>query len=684
MPANTNPVTAELLSWHGHSGGGVHVPFQQRSNPLGKTIKTNIVLKLRDLAHQIATSNTSQPRVIFLVGGPGNGKSETVQDSLLAIDEELGLGGELCDVLRAKFTPNPKLPRKVEVIPSDLAIGQEKFKEYVGRLILVQDATATESITGNAARELVDDLELLKSLNTHPAPVFVACVNRGLLARALTEASKKASLKNTKDIIEKVIRASSLGQDALVGRPSCWPLDESPEIACWPLDVESLLVAPQGGLSPYDQILNQATESEKWEVKGRCADCNSRKYCPFRQNAEWLREPETKINFAKVLRYGELTKGQRWNFRDALSLTAECIIGQWSDFVGDKSPCDWVHKVASQVSLSASGIKAVVSFVRHLYPQALFRDTLFEKLAENLRDHCHIDAIKHKFTNGLSIALQQKDESSSKPIREILARDYSRLDPGVHGASEVQLLRKIEDDFCQSVKLGKSNLPPPVLAQIESLLMDMIIEAELEWDVMGRDHKDAIRAVGTFRQIGAILAKRSIGIRSGITSLGDIIADYENSIRDKSKLSVIRESLLQLLGENHFKFNLIETYGQPRGETSPAISLESDRPRVRTFAAPDPNDSTPGHDMPSVRVGDLDSRIPLTFDFYRALRLRSEGCAGSSLPASVRSSLDSIRHKYAGTQCRQPADFVDGKAKILLHNNAEITLQEETGPPVIT
>jgi hypothetical protein len=80
MPANINPRVVELLSWHGHAQGGVHVPFQAASNPLGQTIETNLVQRLRTLATEIVTNAASSPRWIFLIGGPGNGKSETVQD----------------------------------------------------------------------------------------------------------------------------------------------------------------------------------------------------------------------------------------------------------------------------------------------------------------------------------------------------------------------------------------------------------------------------------------------------------------------------------------------------------------------------------------------------------------------------------------------------------------------------
>ena len=85
MPRNLNPWVPELLSWHGHERGGVRVPFDETSgNPLRGSggendgiIQTPLMLKLAALAVSVAAGELG-PRLIFLVGGPGNGKSEAV------------------------------------------------------------------------------------------------------------------------------------------------------------------------------------------------------------------------------------------------------------------------------------------------------------------------------------------------------------------------------------------------------------------------------------------------------------------------------------------------------------------------------------------------------------------------------------------------------------------------------
>src|ERR1700746_1983380 len=103
MPDNLNPHGVALLSSHGHAGGGVDVPFQAQGNPLGQIIQTPLVRRLRDLASDIAADADSRPRWVFLVGGPGNGKSETVQDFLAQLDASLEAGGALIAVLRQAF-----------------------------------------------------------------------------------------------------------------------------------------------------------------------------------------------------------------------------------------------------------------------------------------------------------------------------------------------------------------------------------------------------------------------------------------------------------------------------------------------------------------------------------------------------------------------------------------------------
>jgi hypothetical protein len=687
MSANLNPHVIDLLSWHGHAAGGVHVPFQARANPLGQVIVTSLVTKLRTLASQIAGNPDSRPRWIFLVGGPGNGKSETVQDFLEQLDSSLAIGGALVQALRLKYSCAGLLPRKVEILPNDLVSGVAAFTANVGRLMVIQDATATESAMGNAARELADDLaDLLTCPATPPVPVFVACANRGLLARTMNEAVRGFGPNNeVTTLLASVIQASSLGLETLARRKQCWPLETDERFACWPLDVESL-ASNDTTPSPLDVIVRTAAELARWETAGRCQDCTARDLCPFRQSAEWLRDNTIRANLLALLRRGELARGQRWNFRDAFSLVAELLVGQWSDFEPADHPCRWVHQHHAGAGTSPPDTNSALALATHLYPSAMFKGGHPRHAAATFLETRPITPQSQPLTHSLvSGAAAISEYASAKPIREMLARDYLRLDPATSTPSDpTHPLRLIEDAFCQSVEQGRSELRCHAIpARAEDALLELLERAEAEWDLLGRESATAVAAVCLLRKIAGMIAKRSAGLRLGYHALDEYLADYEASLRDASRLSSIRVALQALLGDTVPRFNLLEILGQPTAERQPLVSLQGSPPGIRPVLAPVATASTPGHDLPCIVFTNPAYRIPLTFDFFMALRLRKEGCAGSSLPASVRAALDRTRHRFAGELCRQDDLFVDGRASIVLATGQRITLPSAGRAPAL-
>lgn len=687
MPANLNPHVVDLLAWHGHSAGGVHVPFQQRPNPVGQVIETALVLRLRRLATEIAAHAESRPRWMFLVGGPGNGKSETVQDFLSHLDAGLGAGGGLVDALRQRFTGAGLLPRKVEIRAGDLASGSTEFAAKVGRLIVVQDATATETATGNAAAELADDVaDLFTTPPTPPVPVFIACANRGLLARAMNEAVRMYQPGNAvRNILAAVIQASSLGHETLTRRKRCWPLETDDRFACWPLDVESLLARDQGP-GPLDLILQRAVEATNWEAPGRCQDCTSRTLCPFRQNAEWLREDSQQANLLTLLRRGELARGQRWNFRDAFSLVAELLVGQWSDFEPATHPCQWVHQNHAVTGASATEARAILRLSSQLYPNAMFRGGESSQAASGFLSQRTVTVQEQPMTHALVTGMAAgKPGASSKPIRDTLTRDYVRLDPAVYTpVNPAHAIRAIEDAFCQSVEQGRSAFQTCIPAAVEDRLLEFLEKAEQEWDTLSRESATAIAAVCLIRKVAGMIAKRSAGLRNGHHALDEHLAEYEASLRDATRLAQVRGALQPLLGDTVPSFNMLEILGQPTAERQPLVSLNGQGPGIRPVPAPAGDAATPGHDVPCIEFTGLNYRIPLTFDFFLAVRLRKDGCAGSSLPASVRAAIDQVRHRIAGRLCREDDMFVDGRASIKIPAGHRLTLPVAAGRPTVT
>ncbi len=691
MPQNVNPWVAELLSWHGHDRGGVHVPFQVRRNKPIKTIETGLVKRLRSLARSIAAGNTKEPRWIFLIGGPGNGKSETVQDFLGHLDEELGMQGELVKFLENEFVPQPVIKRRISVLSKDIAAAPGIFKDRVGRLVVIQDATATEDALGNAAQQLCYDIADLLQDSGEISPIFVVCANRGLLTRALKDAYEMWGKENSVvQLLTELIKVSSLGIEALADQPhSCWPLELkelkiNARVACWPLDFESLLVQTGDVEAPVRQILHVATEYEKWEISSRCNDCTSRGCCPFRQNAEWLRDNSNVSNLEVILRHGELAIGQRWNFRDTFSLIAEIMVGQWSDFKDLGQPCTWVHKQVDNLQNSTNhfAVGPLYALVRRLYPHALFQKELWRELAGIYRDDPKIPGQER--SRALIRVLTDDEPSSSKPIREKLLEDYSRLDSAIFTpADPSHLLREIEENYSQSVELGRIEAERCGLAALEVLFLNLLDKTEQEWypdSLENRAHL-AARFTRFLRSLAAVISKRSIGTRRGYHANQQYLTDYEEALHDPGKLRQLSEAMRPLLGGEKFRFNLVESFGQPRADKGNLITLEGDVPGLRFVAAPRGNEQYPGHDIPRLVISGMNYHIAITFEFFLALCLRREGCASSSLPASVRASVDRIRHLYAGELCRNKEKFIDSTARILIGEKFSIELSESDADP---
>lgn len=547
MPLRQNPQVTRLLSWHGHDSGGVHVPFQQTGSPLDQPIETSLIRRLRGLARSIAHGNPSAPRWIFLVGGPGNGKSETVQDFLTHLDKELDMDDRLRQVLERKFKPNPLSPRRIEVESNDFAPSPGAFASKVGRLIVVQDATATDVALGNAARELVDDIaDLLQrygncTLGDPSVPVFVACANRGILARALREALQvRGASHPATQLIVSLIRATSIGFEASASTqaPSkCWPLDSYPLVACWPLDLESLLIPYGASPPPVQQIFNAAVQEDDWKV---CLDCDSASYCPFKQNAIWLSDSPNLKSLLTILRRGELFTGQRWNFRDTFSLTAEIMIGQWSDFEDWYNPCDWVHakvRLLDGNPASSGAIASTYALLQRLYPQALFL-RMYPQLLESLSGLSVLAG--QELSKAILDILSSGERGSSKPIREMLLENYSHLDPAMFTpGNKHHVLREIEDDFSQSIEQGNDISKNYSFATVEKLFLECLQAAEQEWDqgLLGRKATQVAQIVSLLRRFASVIVKRSIGVRKGYHAYADYLEEFENSIRDASTSS---------------------------------------------------------------------------------------------------------------------------------------------------
>ncbi|WP_380789120.1 hypothetical protein [Seohaeicola saemankumensis] len=690
-----NPWVQALLKWHGHDVGGVRVPFQEdQGNPLKGPIETSLLAKLRKTAQQIAVGEDA-PRLIFLVGGPGNGKSEAVQVFLEELGQELDCKQQLLSELTRKFQPCPISPPLVELSPDDEYPELNRFFSRVGKLTVIQDASASGQRSGDASVELV---EALKAILSHDAlQVALCCINRGLLYRAIEAAGQDDGANSVRVLLEEVASRTGLGLDALSAssRKPCWPLDgmSGVEIAvgAWPLDLESLLEENGSSKSPIEEIIVRASASDKWMAG--CSQCPAQDNCPFYQNASLLRQFEKRQALLKILRHGELATGQRWNFRDAFSLVAELMVGEQQDFQNEHGhavhPCDWVNERSEQIVEAAENedtgawakqVQSALELSTRIYPQALFPTGI------------HTDDMKEQsFLNNDSngkiktLALWEAAERVESGTHGF-ARDYLRnmlaplLKPELRtSAGNDDSFRNLEDAFSQAIKIGiDADWRKEIeLSRVEEVFLDMVMQAEAEWDPLSRESAQADQACRYLRRIASDFAKRALGTRTGKHSNDNALEEYHASLRSQKALGDIGNLLENLLGGRRFEVDALGGIGQMDLSPSARIRLVSrDVPRVTIHPAPKSDDGVPPHDMPCIVI-DQAQPIPLTFELFEALQLHRRGCRTGSLPPVLATSLGRLRQLHAAHLCRDKESFMRRRAHYELVGIGSVVLSEE-------
>jgi hypothetical protein len=688
MPRNENAHVLDLLAWHGHDAGGVRVPFRGGGEPLGRLVETPLVLRLQKAAADIADGGPAS-RWIFLVGGPGNGKSQMVELFVRELGAQLACESELVKQAQEAFSGRP-LQRLVVLEPTNGNPLSERFQETVGRLVIVQDASATSDATGDAAADLAADLAALLTHEAgldRPTPIVIVCANRGLLVRAMAVADDARVL----GLLGRIVRATGLSADALLDPMDCWPLDTSglglpadDLVATWPLDMESL-ASGSDQETPLDTIVQHAVAPERWD-EADCGTCSSVGSCPLYANAASLRDEDRRRNALAILRRAELASGQRWNFRAAYSLAAELVIGQRDDFrLGEVTvhPCAWVHSRLDDADSDdpARSLPAACELTTRLYHEALFP-------SPNIRIPSGSAELTTQYelpaTEALVRSLATPSARATTAIRRRLGEEVATvLDPAEWSPrSDEDPLGELENGFAQSIGLGREAWTRHAsIGPIEARLLALLEAAEAECLVrlQGIYSARAGESVRYIRQVACRVAKRAVGCFVGVHGNDDRLKEYEASLRDQTRLNELQNWLRQLLGHPQFTADALETFGQARAEDAAVAILEASRLRIRSTPAPLPTPTRPAHDLPVIRVDEYP--VPLTYGLFQALQLKREGCASGSLPASVRALLDRIRQVHAGTICRDVDDFIEGGAALRLRGRGVVAMDSAESDP---
>ncbi|MBM1194264.1 hypothetical protein [Pseudomonas weihenstephanensis] len=681
---------AALVDWAGHHSGGVKRLLDNESGQPNKLLlETSLLARLQSWAEKLPANSTSMPRIILLVGGPGNGKTEAIESTIHWLDATLGCEGRLIEELSKAFHPLAgfKVPRIVSVDAGSLS----RFDSGLS-LDIVQDATSTAGHEGSTASALlIEELDRLQ--DGPPSHAYLCCVNRGVLDDALIHAIDN-DLEKPRAILEAVTRAVSLAYDA----PSCWPLEGFPSIAVWPMDAESLLVKPDEVTSaPAEILFGQATASEMWPAKGSCP---AGEKCPFCTSQAILARDEHRTALLKILRWYELASGKRWSFRDLFSLTSYLLAGHHpvvhdpASNTHQSTPCQWAASLV-ELDQKAAGTKRptrqTLSAIFHLatssYQHALFHrwdKTVATSLRRDIKElglGKELEAEEVRTLVGLAHFLaERKTHYLPATIAPLLEGLVDALDPAFASPdSEVAVssrstigLGDLDMRFSRSLAGGIDFIRKyQVLSQNELELLKRLSNADALLSLPNIRRKKplaASRIQHILRDFACRLVRRSICTRTAIVADFHILQAFQQVVEDDDKhqhlFEVVKQVKDLLNTGKEFEVSLTTTFGQPLPPRQRQATLVVPQRQVKML--PQNISGRPRAPICYLGVGNGKSAqpIPLTYDLFKAVKELERGLSPASLPRTVVALLDTTKARLSGLIVRDQDLLEDAQIRI--------------------
>lgn len=516
---------------------------------------THLHLEMEELAEELWKA-PANPIWTFLVGGPGNGKSEAVGALIRRLDSLRGQS-TLAD---AEKSGTGRIPYS--------------FRCALGRgieLVLLQDISVPKSTGSRPQEDLLEELSYCRGKGSH----MVVCANRGMLLRAIRLARATHKFKGLVPDLERIDKRT---QESSTASESKWHSaagTSQVEYRVWPLDHESVMFGAgtsDGWLNPngslLDLIVAKATEEQNWEGRG-CAGCAVRAMCPMYNDAAWLRDPARRKAFLQVLRHSEVLGGQRIVLREALGILSSVLVGTPSDFIeasGPVHPCVWVHERALRNRSTRAGKAGLLELTAHRVYMDLFARLSPTGLMFGFKG----PAGQRERADDVWI-IKAMEESESQLVKDAAAavRDVEKGFPKQAGpsrlASHDSILRALDPAGDASWGVGVIDVDAtivvlagnagPLRCAIEDELVAMYQQLEDSLNNL-KPHANVPQALAAMARWFSTIFLRMVGTALGRHSLSQILDDYltllsapasplESTNKEKRLADLLRQALAE-------------------------------------------------------------------------------------------------------------------------------------------
>ena len=648
-----------LFSWLNSGNNAVCRKSDSKSGWQKTPLRTRLIIQLEQLAGKINSHAVEPQANIFLVGGPGNGKTHAALYFLKCLlgdeysnmpDPQKGQGAVSWEI------NNPSCNIKTLRYIEDASAGQDNLSTY---------------------KRFIDDIEHFV-INPQNGTLFLCCVNRGILATVLAKIVKH-EIEASETAWKFIANLSSVVSPDSSPK-SLWPFDKNGNIYIHPMDEESLLEPIDGNKPVAFDILSEICS----EYDKKCESCTCAQYCPIYANLLAMLEDKHRDSLFKILRYYEIVASKRLSFRDLFSVFSQLIAGSPYDYIlgGKKTtPCKWVEK---QVERSGSNLRedkidAFYALVSALYYNRLFGNwddfrsqirLLLKMIKGNSKTPIRAIA---PILNAISVAIRR---GASASAQNYLPKCASLLDPALHDTTFIdneipECLKKIrnyEDAFCKSLTLGVDTFLNDKYCKptiIEQALFQELRNIEQNPDVLDMpvsdpDYQSTQTILSVLRIILSRMVKRFIGALDAFVHAGDRLDEYcamldndpnyPNLAFKKRKLCSTIQN--QFFPNGVFSCSMLTTLGMTEPNESHGFFLKNSQPAHFSIVNTD-NEAILTKNLLFIHEPKLHLTIKVNFDIYSALIDLQNGLRPASLPSRINDIFDGVKIRIQGRLCHE-------------------------------
>ncbi|WP_129676597.1 hypothetical protein [Candidatus Chloroploca sp. Khr17] len=637
MTFTANSFVTWLLSRSYGQGGTVALP---NSTPEGDVLGQfpsgveDVLQRLKDVYSLWPLSQGDDLEWCFLVGGPGNGKSEALRALAKSLNIQLPpkKAGE----------PAPRsIPHDWPRSAKQVAPGLEAV--FINDASIPRDDLGANTFSGSLLRDLEDTIG--RFLDHQTPVVLFGNVNRGILVEEYAQLPKDVKSDTAIGLAGNVIRwlvnppfsntpLEVKGITTLVTLNPATPyygqfrinfvnyganynvivhvvfLDVLSLLEPTPVGNETVVDFSVNPPSPapyqpfgsfYDEggtrdqtiageLLTSFIAPDRWDQGGCTIEngvlCSAFKKCPFAQNARWLRNAVLRQRFLDILRGAEIAAARRLTYRDLLGYFSLSILGQperaWLE---NQHPCDWIAEGIRD--LDNGNLSAPVRLISHRVYSNLFptpgassqKDEIAQaRLGKNL-----YGAVRDLLTSQNGITFTRPFNSSLTdidpahdidPWEDTDSKDSirSRVFDAVEALDEITPSKEIET---------WSFIPQEALSEIE-IDVDAALRDEISTE-LGKGSREASLRAQFLRKWRTALLLRQVGVALGRVAFRSALmawlAQQESALRGADPLELGRGISALILPSQSISQYLLAPF-RPR-----TYELDSDLPKNTVFVS---------------------------------------------------------------------------------------------------